>query len=48
MRRSFRGAAGITVTRRTGEGWLIVIGQQRLGEDAAGSVAELDALLVGK
>jgi len=46
MSGGFGGTAGIAVTGGAGEGGLIKIGQQRLGEDAACRLTELDLLLI--
>ena len=47
MRRSFSGAAGVTIAGGAGEGWLIIVGGDRGGEDAAGGGRESDALGAG-
>ena len=47
MRGSFRGAAGEAVARGAGEGRLVAVGVERLGEHAAGCLFECDKLHAG-
>jgi len=44
VRGGFRGAAGVAVPGGAGKGRLIAVSQERLGEDAAGSVGEIGVL----
>jgi len=45
---SLGGAAGVAVASGSGEGGLIAISHERLGEDASGCLAELYGFLVGQ